>query len=144
MTAAFQAWVCARLEAPNQELCHFIAQKAKSSVAEFAELDVTPSQIFKSFQVNPMEAFLVTLVKQSQVTHLCWSLAKMDQVDLELFDLLADHAVQMGFVRRFSAQMASQLAWAFATAKVKHVPLLEALDSYVVKSAAHVEQQAEG
>ena len=39
----------------------------------------------------------------------------------------------MGFVRRFSAQMASQLAWAFAAAKVVHVPLLEALSGYVAK-----------
>ena len=40
-----QAWVCARLEAPNRELCDAIIQKAKTMVAEFTELDVTGLEI---------------------------------------------------------------------------------------------------
>ncbi|CAJ1452103.1 unnamed protein product [Effrenium voratum] len=102
------AWAAARLEAPNTELCRAIVRKSLSTVGEFADFDVT---------------------------HLCWALAKLDAVDTELFDRLADHTVSSGFIRRFSSQMASQLAWAFAVGRVRHPALFDELAAYVAKHA---------
>eukprot|EP00435_Cladocopium_sp_Y103_P032882 s453_g8.t1 len=70
---------------------------------------------------------------EPDVAHFCWGMAKLEQVDPELFDLLAEHTVRGGLVRRLTAPMASQLLWAFVTAEVLHLPLLEALANHVVR-----------
>lgn len=62
---------------------------------------------------------------------LCWALARVDQVDRELFDALATRIVTMDYVKRFSTQMVSDIVGAFATARLVHQPLFDALADFI-------------
>eukprot|EP00927_Polykrikos_kofoidii_P016245 TRINITY_DN17321_c0_g1_i1.p1 TRINITY_DN17321_c0_g1~~TRINITY_DN17321_c0_g1_i1.p1 ORF type:complete len:1699 (-),score=318.54 TRINITY_DN17321_c0_g1_i1:1384-6480(-) len=75
------------------------------------------------------------------VSSLCWSLARLDFVDYELFGNLASHTVAGGLVRRFTAQMSSHMAWAFALAKFPHAPLFDALGEFVARHAGVFETE---
>ncbi|CAJ1454512.1 unnamed protein product, partial [Effrenium voratum] len=74
-------------------------------------------------------------------TNLCWALARLQWVDYELFELLADHTVGNGFVKRYSAEMAAQMAWAFAVAGFAHGPLFADLADFVARHASVFEAQ---
>ncbi|CAE8627152.1 unnamed protein product [Polarella glacialis] len=108
------AWAFAKNGMSDPELFDAISRRASATVRDFVDFDVT---------------------------NLCWALARVDAVDFELFDELATHTVRSGFVKRFSAQMASYMAWSFAATRVAHEPLFEALADFIAKHANVFETQ---
>lgn len=74
-------------------------------------------------------------------TNLCWAQARAQQVDHELFHQLATHTVASRYVKRYSAEMAAQMCWAFAVAKVQHEGLFSELTDFIARHASVFEVQ---
>jgi len=108
------ALVFARLGIENSELFEAIRRRSLSQVPDFADFDVTS---------------------------LCWAMARADAIDFELFDKLANHTVSCRFVKRYSAEMAAQMAWAFAVARMAHEPLFSELSDFMAQHASVFEAQ---
>merc|ERR1719353_2542937 len=109
------AWAFAKAGSKDHVLFRAISERAALVISDFVEFDVT---------------------------NLCWALAMNgEDVDFALLDALACHTVRQGFVKRFSAQMVSYMAWAFAATRVAHMPLFEALADFIAKHASIFETQ---
>lgn len=145
------AWAFGTAELGGPEMYEGLSRAAISMMSElppqslsnlawaFARAGIADSTLFSAIRRRSL-----TLIHEFQdfdVTNLCWALARADEVDFELFDLLATHTVRSGFVKRFSAQMASYMAWAFAAARMAHEPLFEALADFISRHTSVFETQ---
>ncbi|OLP86504.1 Hemicentin-1 [Symbiodinium microadriaticum] len=132
--------MCAEISSTALRLMQELTPQCLANVAlVFARLGIENSELFEAIQRRSLSQ--VPDFADFDVTSLCWAMARADAVDFELFDKLANHTVSCGFVKRYSAEMAAQMAWAFAVARVAHEPLFSELSDFIAQHASVFEAQ---
>lgn len=99
------SWALSRARHQDHHFFTVISRRARSVVQEFSAHDAAA---------------------------LCWALSAAETTDGDLFSELAEYLVGSGSLARLSAPLAAELAWAFAAARVEHVPFLEVLERMLV------------